>query len=423
MGYSRCCLIGDRTALLRFAGVVVSLAGFVLFGALASARQVSRPRAAAAGASTTWTLIQGTCGQGQMQVGRGCWDQPGTAGWTVSDGSATFTDPDHNPPTYDATFGWSLPGQTSDSGGALSLSTTANDVSNNSGLATQICVSGAFQLQGNASPCATAFAQTPGTTDGPHTANLTLVSFDASPGTQATVSIGFGAGSVNYTYRASAPAPPPTFEMVRTPSAYGQTVTAPAPAPGGAAVVTSPALAMFGAVNAPVSVDVEGLSVRDQVIANVRHDCFVQFVKAIKGLAALRLQTKWSAWYQTLFKRKQSALIAGLASCLAYADAYAQQLYGPSADFAQVSCADSAVKLTITGSGRNARLKSFHFADRASALKVTCTRHLGGITVSVSTRSRHTPLSKVVGSRLRIGIVRAKSDTSGGQLSVTFKHV
>lgn len=422
MGYSRGCLIGDRIALLRFARVAAPLAGFVLFGALASARPVSRPQAAAAGASTTWTLIRGTCGQGQMQVGRGCWDQPGTSGWTVSDGSATFTDPDHNPPTYDATFSWSLPGQISGSGGALSLSTAANDVSNNSGLATQICVSGAFQVQGKANPCATAFAQIPGTTDGPHTANLTLVSFDASPGTQATVSIGFGAGNVNYTYRASPPAPTPTFEMVPTPPAYGQTVTVPAPAPGGAAVVTSPPLAMFGAVNAPVSVDVEGLSVRDQVIANVRHDCFVQFVKAIHGLAAARVQIKWSADWQQLFEQAQNRAIANLASCLAYADAYAQQLYGPSADLARVSCADTAVKLTITGSGPNARLKSFHFGDPASPLKIACKRRLGGITISVSTRSRHTPLSKVVGPRLRIGIVRAKSDTGGGQLSVHFNH-
>ncbi len=404
------------------AALGVLVLGAVLFGAVASARPVSRPQAAAAGASTTWTLIPGTCGQGQMQVGRGCWDQPGTSGWTASDGSATFTDPDHTPPTYDATFSWSLPGQISGSGGALSLSTTANDVSNNSGLATQICVSGAFQAQGNGNPCAKAFAQTPGTTDGPHTASLTLLSFDASPGTQATVSIGFGAGNVNYTYRASAPVAPPTFEMVPTPSAYGQTVTAPAPAPGGAAVVTSPALAMFGAVNAPVSVDVGGLSVRDQVIANVRHECFVQFVKAIRGLAATRLQIKWSADWQALFERAQNGAIANLASCLAYADAYAQHLYAPSADLARVSCADTAVKLTITGSSPNARLKSFEFGDPASPLKVACKRHVGGITVSVSTRSRHTPLSKVVGSRLRIGIVRAKSDTGGGQLSVTFNH-
>ena len=301
-----------------------------------------------------------------------------------------------------------------------SLTTTANDVSNNSGLATQICVSGAFQV--NANPCATAFAQSPGTTDGPHTANLTLVSFDASPGTQVTVSIGFGAGYVNYTYRASAPSPPPTFEIVPTPSAYGQTVAAPAPAPGGAAVLTSPALAMFGAVNAPVSVDVEGLSVRDQVIANVHHECFVQFVKAIRGLAAARMQIQWSDAWQELFEQSQNRAIANLASCLAYADAYEQQLYAPSPDFARVSCAETAIKLTITGSGSGARVKSFHFGDPASPLRVVCRCHPGGITVSVSTRSRRALLSNVVGSRLRIGIVRAKSDTGGGQLSVTFNH-
>ena len=66
--------------------------------------------------------------------------------------------------------------------------------------------------------------------------------------------------------------------------------------------------------------------------------------------------------------------------------------------------------------------QSFHFGDPQAPLKVSCKRHAGGLTISESTRSRHTPLSKVVGSRLRIGIVRAASDTAGGQLSVTFTH-
>jgi len=80
------------------------------------------------------------------------------------------------------------------------------------------------------------------------------------------------------------------------------------------------------------------------------------------------------------------------------------------------------VKLSISGSGRHAPLKSFHFGDPQAPLKVSCKRHAGGLTISGSTRSRHIPLSKVVGSRLRIGIVRAASDTAGGQLSVTFTH-
>jgi hypothetical protein len=134
------------------------------------------------------------------------------------------------------------------------------------------------------------------------------------------------------------------------------------------------------------------------------------------------LQIKWNAEWQHVFEQKQFEITADLAGCLAYADAYAQQLYGPSADLARVSCAAAAVKLTITGSGRHARLKSFHVGDPKAPLKVTCRRHAGGITISVSTRSKHTPLSKVVGPRLRIGIVRAKSDTGGGQLAVTFTH-
>ena len=115
----------------------------------------------------------------------------------------------NHPPTYNATFSWSLPGQISGSGGALSLSTTANDISNGAGIATQICVSGGFQIEGNAGNCARAYAQTPGATDGPHTASLTLLSSDASLGTRAVVSIGFGAGNVNYTYQVQPVGPPP----------------------------------------------------------------------------------------------------------------------------------------------------------------------------------------------------------------------
>ncbi len=399
------------------AGISLALlVGLALFGALASAR----PRAAVA-VSTSWTLIQATCPQGQAQVGRGCWTAPGTAGYSnVSDGSATYTDTYYHPPAYNATFSWTVPADISGSGGAVTLTTTSNDVSATAGLATQICVTGGFSLQGNAYNCARAFAQAPGTTDGPHTANLTLLPYDAPPGTQATVSITFGAGLVNYTYQASAPAPPPPFETLPTPSAYGQTVTAPDPAPGGVAVVASPALATFGAVGAPVSVDVEGLSVRDQVIANVHHDCFVLFVKAIRGLAASRLQIRMNTDLQRLFANAHLRALANLASCLAYADAYARQLYGPSADRAAGSCTDAPVMLSITGSGRHARLKSFHFGDPKAALKVTCKRHAGGLMISISTRSKRTPLSKVVGSRLLIGIVRAKSDAGGGQLAVTF---
>jgi hypothetical protein len=161
LGYSRGRSTRGKTGLLSSCGVVALLVGIGLFWALASARQAGRPQAAAA-ASTTWTQIQVTCPQGQMQVGRGCWDQPGTKGWDVSDGSATYTDPDDNPPQYDATFSWSLPGQISGSGRAVTVSTTAHDVSNGAGIATQICVSGGFQIQGNADPCARAYAQTPG---------------------------------------------------------------------------------------------------------------------------------------------------------------------------------------------------------------------------------------------------------------------
>jgi hypothetical protein len=53
-------------------------------------------------------------------------------------------------------------------------------------------------------------------------------------------------------------------------------------------------------------------------------------------------------------------------------------------------------------------------------LRVSCTRAGAGVTISIATRSRRTPLSSIFGSRLRLVIARSPHGPRSGQLSVTF---
>jgi hypothetical protein len=405
--------------------------GLGLVTGLASARG---SHAVGRASEPTFTLINAVCGSGQVQVGRGCWDQQVSyyrQDWSVNDGNASFQGQGTSA-AASASYSWTVPQQVSPSGASMSLAVQVTSYSS-AGSDNKVCVGSQtqFTIQDSGGNCAEAFAMTSGSSaSGSKTVTLQAtgapVNQDCPGGGFGCVTLAIGiqdGGNVFYTYRASAPPPTSTGVAIPTPSTFDQTVTASAPPPGGTAVATSPALMMFGAAQAPVSVDIEGLSVRDIVIANVRHDCYVQFVKAIRGLAAARLVAKhWSTNSEAVFRAYQRGAIVDLASCLAFADAYQQYLYGASAAAASVSCADTPVRLSTVGSGRNARLRSFHFGDNNAPLKVSCARHAGGLTISVSTRSRSIPLSKIVGSRLRIGIARAKSDSPGGQLSVTFHH-
>lgn len=400
-----------------FAALVV---GLVALGAVGSAGQAAvSPRASAAAVSTTWAQLKSDCTKpppgpsgNWISEGNGCWDQASAYGsWMVSDGHASVTQP-----SFSVNMSWSMPGQIAGSGGKGSIS-----VMTTGGVAQRICVLQAytsFTIAGGGDSCAQTSASMSSASASPN-----LLPNDAADGTIGYVWVSLGdGGNLYYTYRASNPQPPPTVETVPTPSAFDQTVTAPEPPPGGAALITSPALAMFGAVQAPVSVDVKGLSVRDQVIAAARHDCYVQAVRAIRGAIASKLIGKWKSDLTNYRETLESFVLSSLASCLAFVDAYEQVLKAPAADVARASCAETPVRLAITGSGRKARLKSFHLGDTHQPLKVSCVRTAGGIRITLSTRSKHAPLSSAVGSRLRLALYRSTKDPSGGQLSVTFHH-
>jgi hypothetical protein len=118
---------------------------------------------------------------------------------------------------------------------------------------------------------------------------------DEAGASDIVVSVRMLSAEVDFHYRpvaSSTPPPvvPPPPVVVPTPSGFDQTVTAAEPAPGGTALITSPPLTVgchrgAFAAGAPhahaacgesgVSVDIGGLSVRDQVIEDARHSCYV----------------------------------------------------------------------------------------------------------------------------------------------------
>ena len=242
---------------------------------------------------------------------------------------------------------------------------------------------------------------------------------DEAGASDVAVSVGMLSAQVVFHYRPVSSSGPPPPVVVPTPSGFDQTVTATEPPPGGTAIITSPTLAAFGATVAPsaVSVDVNNLTVRDLVILAARHDCYVQFVKAARGLRAVQL-----LWRDKYNKALLAGILANLASCLAFTDAYEQVLKAGSASVASASCAETPIRLALSGSGTRARLRSFQWGDKHPPLVVSCRRHTGGLTLSLATGSKQTPLSSVVGPRLTFALARSPTDLSGGQLSVTFHH-
>jgi hypothetical protein len=93
-----------------------------------------------------------------------------------------------------------------DGSGAVTLGVQTNDTSNGSGYAGQICVSGDFSVQESGSPCAHAYAMTPGSSAS-DSKTFHLLGNSNSFGT-GEVDIGFGSGYVHFFYSLVTPPPP-----------------------------------------------------------------------------------------------------------------------------------------------------------------------------------------------------------------------
>jgi hypothetical protein len=200
----------------RTVAVLLVAIGVVTGVALASGASAHAPRARSSAAPVTlWTLTSPTCypGSGEVQVGMGCWDKQATdvQNWNVSGTSATWTEP-----TYKATFTWTVP-STVPNHANVNLSVMVQDISNNSGIGQQMCVTTTTFSTSDSDPCARASAPSPGKSAS-GSKDEKILAYIGAEGARATLVIGIGdGGHVTYTYRAElvGPKPPGPCDFAR----------------------------------------------------------------------------------------------------------------------------------------------------------------------------------------------------------------
>ena len=220
------------------------------------------------------------------------------------------------------------------------------------------------------------------------------------------------------------PGCPPT--VLPTPAGFGQAVTGAAPRPGDAAVVSSPTI---GALRGLMTAKLSGTLTDDRVIEIAKRQCFVNFTHDLVRL----LQRATPAQISNLEAFTDNYLINAalrlpknnLGACLAFVDAAQATSAGVGAPAKTVlaaaagSCLMSPITLSLTGTGATTRLTSFKVGG-PSTLNTTCTTSAAGMTISIGAKASGTPLRSIVGSRVRLAIIRGANDPPGGQLSVTF---
>jgi hypothetical protein len=225
------------------------------------------------------------------------------------------------------------------------------------------------------------------------------------------------------------PSPAPKVELVETPSALGQTVTAPAPPPGSAALTSSPALAGLGAVEAKVG----GLSPNDTVFvatalaavrAHVEQECFLMTTRilvkhiedeAVKGKLELQSQIdKFSEEYGQKF-----LLFSAYCVAANYDREFERALNKDAmASAASSRCPVLPVALAARRSHGKTHLTSARIR-RAKGVSVSCSTSGGAVKLRIASKSGK-PLRKYLGSRLVLGVARGSSDPTGGQLSFSY---
>jgi hypothetical protein len=84
------------------------------------------------------------------------------------------------------------------------------------------------------------------------------------------------------------------------------------------------------------------------------------------------------------------------------------------------TCALTRFGVTLQTRRRPAKVRVTAGGARNGPLKVTCVRSPGQIELTVVSRTAGVPLSKFVGPRLQIGIVRSRRDQPGGNVTVRF---
>jgi hypothetical protein len=208
---------------------------------------------------------------------------------------------------------------------------------------------------------------------------------------------------------------------------WGQTVGFVGVPPGGEAVGASPPLGN----STTASVTVGGLTKRDQEVladevagrllrgkrVTLKGECLLQFRQAVTELPRTVTLTE-SEFQDNGFQVAHYLL--NLVACLDVARAL-DASRGLATAAQAPTCGLTAFGVTVQV--RRGRPAQVHVTARGAPngpLQVTCISSQGEIELTVATRTAGVPLSRFVGPRLQIGIVRSRRDQAGGQVAFRF---
>ena len=233
-------------------------------------------------------------------------------------------------------------------------------------------------------------------------------------------SLGYRCGPISaVSIRAAAAVPAPLFCFT---DQWGRLLDFGHLQPGGDAVGASPPLGK----TQKVKVTVGGLTDEDsEVLArltggkrgSLKAECLLQFREAVGNLPPI--DTTPPGVNEPRVREYLFTLVA----CLDVArvvDAIITSRV--TATPAQVpTCALTGFGVTVTPrGGRPAQVRVTAGGAPNGPLHVTCVRSQGQIELTVATRTRGVPLSRFVGPRLQIGIVRSRRDPAAGDIAVRF---
>jgi hypothetical protein len=355
------------------------------------------------------------CDPPKQQVGRACFDPSGHAAeWTtVNESSATS-----NSPGYDVSFTYTLP-QTIAPGGENKLILVAKVTSrDNAGPHARFCAVLPFAKKENGEPCATTAAALKGETKD-QTTELTLLPNENPAGAKATLTIGFEepGGHLDFTYEATAE--------------QGSTKTVAEPAPGGSVTASSPKPVPAGATKVGVTVassggDLKGTTIVGkgelaQKLGEAVAACWLIGPDAIptndaalkSSLSSVAANRFWSH----LKPEQQLRLCIFIVFHLDRSNGFKPR----STQSAAGGCRARRLAFAIrTRNGRIASVRLAKSALTATSVRYSCTAAGGKTRITVDGRTKG-GLRKMLGTKLDLGVVRAKTAPSrGAKLTFTF---
>jgi hypothetical protein len=209
--------------------------------------------------------------------------------------------------------------------------------------------------------------------------------------------------------RSFSPGPP---AVAPTPTAFD----VPVPVQGQPGIDTAVGSPPIGnAMEASATAD--GITSNDRLTAalatgQLRHVCFLNFVKGISNVKKAELEAN----------NPIAPAIVELADCLVLVDAIDAYLKAhPSAALARASpCAQFQVSVP-RHRGRRVTVRVTHVGPvPKETVSATCTFSGGRATMTLRSNKRGTPLRKLIGPRLQIGVFRSRLDPPGGHPTVRF---